>query len=279
MNLHKTFATPHGGEGPALAPWRSRPGSPTTCREPRRPGRDDGSYDWVTPPTHRPGPRLAWQRPGAGPGARLHQGPWRRRAPAGLRAGRAQRQLAARAAPALPARRVRPDVHARGGGYRLGAQARREPRRSTWRSASWRRASTRRRCTSRSSSTRRSCSSPRRPRASRPSRRWPSHSSGSWRRRRSIRASCRRRPGRRRSAESTKTRAAPAHPNRGSADRVRIAERLAAQSNSPISCAKAVCRTRSRGGAVIGPIGWADVEAELPEERIDVRAEGRPSSR
>ena len=47
LNLHKTFATPHGGGGPARIPWRCR----SACRScPARARRvDDASYGWSTP--------------------------------------------------------------------------------------------------------------------------------------------------------------------------------------------------------------------------------------
>ena len=96
MNLHKTFAVPHGGGGPGrrsgggvgaagAVPARARARrAPTTAR-----------YRWVTPrAVDRAGPRLARQRPGAGPGLRLHPGQRRRRPAPGGRGGGAQRQLA-----------------------------------------------------------------------------------------------------------------------------------------------------------------------------------------
>ena len=43
LNLHKTFATPHGGGGPGQARWRSPSDWPTSCPGPRRRRRGDGS--------------------------------------------------------------------------------------------------------------------------------------------------------------------------------------------------------------------------------------------
>jgi len=37
MNLHKTFATPHGGGGPGAGRWRSTPGWSRFCDSLRRP--------------------------------------------------------------------------------------------------------------------------------------------------------------------------------------------------------------------------------------------------
>ena len=84
MNLHKTFATPHGGGGPGAGPVAvserlvpflpgPRPSASTSADQ-------APVYGWATPPrSHRPDAHLARQRPGAGPGARLHPGQRRRR--------------------------------------------------------------------------------------------------------------------------------------------------------------------------------------------------------
>ena len=90
MNLHKTFATPHGGGGPGRRPGgRVRAPGPL----PSRPaagagglGRRTPVFGWATPDqSHRPGAHLARQRPGAGPGPGLHPGQRGRRPAPGRR--------------------------------------------------------------------------------------------------------------------------------------------------------------------------------------------------
>ena len=128
MNLHKTFATPHGGGGPGagpvavserLAPFLPGPRPVRTGR--RRRGARLRVGDAA--PVDRADARLARQRPGAGPGAGLHPGQRRGRAAADRRGGRAQRQLAAPTAVGHLRRALRPAVHARGGAVGPLAQA------------------------------------------------------------------------------------------------------------------------------------------------------------
>ena len=120
MNLHKTFATPHGGGGPGAGPVAV---SERLARVPSRPaGR---SHRWRrrrgglrladAEPIDRPGAFVAWQRPGVGPGPGLHPGARRQRAPASSRNGRAQRQLDPTAPVRYLRRPLRPALHARGG--------------------------------------------------------------------------------------------------------------------------------------------------------------------
>ena len=49
MNLHKTFATPHGGGGPGAGPVAVSPRLVEFLPGPRAACRDDGSYYWSTP--------------------------------------------------------------------------------------------------------------------------------------------------------------------------------------------------------------------------------------
>ena len=125
MNLHKTFAVPHGGGGPGagpvavsdrLAPFLPGP-SPCAIRTATFGWDDAGAVD-------RPGPRLARQRPGPGPGLQLHPGQRRRRPPPGGRGRGAQRQLGADPAARALRHPVRPALHARGGGLGPDPQAR-----------------------------------------------------------------------------------------------------------------------------------------------------------
>ena len=85
MNLHKTFATPHGGGGPGPVRWRCPNGWCPSCP-------DHGRCRWIGRPgtglrVDDPGPvdredaHLARERPGAGPGPDLHPGQRGRRAP------------------------------------------------------------------------------------------------------------------------------------------------------------------------------------------------------
>ena len=50
MNLHKTFATPHGGGGPGAGPVAVAPHLVEFLPGPRATRLDDGSFDWRTPP-------------------------------------------------------------------------------------------------------------------------------------------------------------------------------------------------------------------------------------
>ena len=50
MNLHKTFATPHGGGGPGAGPVAVSPRLVEFLPGPRATLLDDGVYGWVTPP-------------------------------------------------------------------------------------------------------------------------------------------------------------------------------------------------------------------------------------
>ena len=120
MNLHKTFATPHGGGGPGAGPGRRvrAPGA-RSCPGPGRCGWSRTTrrpvYGWATPPrSHRAGPHLARQLAGAGPGAGLHPGQRRRRAAPDRRDGGAQRQLDPPAPHRHLRRALRPALHARG---------------------------------------------------------------------------------------------------------------------------------------------------------------------
>ena len=96
-NLHKTFAAPHGGGGPGAGRWPSRHRLAPFLPGPLPgPAAATAGCDWEMPETvDRPGPRLARQRPRAGPGLHLHPGQRRRRAAPGGGAGRAQRPLPA----------------------------------------------------------------------------------------------------------------------------------------------------------------------------------------
>jgi glycine dehydrogenase subunit 2 len=78
LNLHKTFATPHGGGGPGAGPVAVSErlvSYPTRSASPD-PSTADGAYAALRvdddTAVHRPGPLLARQRPGAGPRARLY---------------------------------------------------------------------------------------------------------------------------------------------------------------------------------------------------------------
>ena len=50
MNLHKTFATPHGGGGPGAGPVAVAARLVEFLPGPRAVRRDDGTFDWATPP-------------------------------------------------------------------------------------------------------------------------------------------------------------------------------------------------------------------------------------
>ena len=85
MNLHKTFATPHGGGGPGAGPVAvSRAAGPTSCPDPDRsawPTSGDGAPSSGRRRRARIGRvhALARQRPGAGAGPGLHPRQRRRR--------------------------------------------------------------------------------------------------------------------------------------------------------------------------------------------------------
>ena len=101
MNLHKTFAVPHGGGGPGAGPvavYRAAGAVPARARCPRARPRSDGrvAYGW-----RRPSARSAASTRGTAtrwpwPGPTTYIVSQRRRRPAaGGRGRRAQRQLAA----------------------------------------------------------------------------------------------------------------------------------------------------------------------------------------
>ena len=99
MNLHKTFATPHGGGGPGAGPVAVAEHLVDFLPGPQATRVDDGAFEWVDAAAlDRPGARLARQRAGARAGARLHRRARRRRTDARRPARRPQRQLAAPAA-------------------------------------------------------------------------------------------------------------------------------------------------------------------------------------
>ncbi len=100
LNLHKTFATPHGGGGPGAGPVAvsARLAEFLPGPRPVRGAGEDGdhAYGWfTTAEVDRPNPLLARQRARACPGPRLHPGPRRRRSAWRSAHGRAERQLAA----------------------------------------------------------------------------------------------------------------------------------------------------------------------------------------
>ena len=70
MNLHKTFAVPHGGGGPGAGPVAVRRGWRTSSRPASRAARRRHVRAGPRRRADRPGPRLARQRPGPGPGLR-----------------------------------------------------------------------------------------------------------------------------------------------------------------------------------------------------------------
>ena len=149
MNLHKTFATPHGGGGPGAGPVAVSerlvpflPGPRAVRVESGRPG--PGLRLGDASPVDRPDAHLARQRPGAGPGPGLHPGQRGRRAAPHRRDRRAQRQLDPPAAGRHLRRALRPSLHARGGPVGPAPSSRPTgygP--STWPSACSRRGSTR----------------------------------------------------------------------------------------------------------------------------------------
>jgi glycine dehydrogenase subunit 2 len=49
MNLHKTFATPHGGGGPGAGPVAVSPRLASFLPGPKATRRDDGTFEWCTP--------------------------------------------------------------------------------------------------------------------------------------------------------------------------------------------------------------------------------------
>ena len=152
MNLHKTFAVPHGGGGPGAGPVAVSARLADFLPGPAaRAPLDDGTLRLVdAAPQHRPGAQLARQRPGAGPGLVLHPGQRRRRPAPGGRRRRAQRQLAAPPAAGRLRPALRPAQHARVRGVDHQPQeGQRACGPSTSASACWRRASTRRPSTSR----------------------------------------------------------------------------------------------------------------------------------
>ena len=101
MNLHKTFATPHGGGGPGAGPGGGLGAAgATSSRDPGRSGRPVGRAGrrlrMVDPAAvDRADAHLARQRPGPGPGPGLHPRQRGRRPAPGGRGRRAQCQLAA----------------------------------------------------------------------------------------------------------------------------------------------------------------------------------------
>ena len=104
LNLHKTFATPHGGGGPGAGPVAVA-GRLVDFLPGPRPVRVGDGFGWATPGAlDRPHPLLARQRPRLAAGLVLRRAERRRRAAPGRRDLGAERQLAARA----PARHLRP---------------------------------------------------------------------------------------------------------------------------------------------------------------------------
>ena len=79
MNLHKTFATPHGGGGPGAGPVavseRLVPFLPGPRPFRTGSGEPGEAFGWQMPEhEHRAGPHVARQHPGAGPGPGVHPG-------------------------------------------------------------------------------------------------------------------------------------------------------------------------------------------------------------
>ncbi len=135
LNLHKTFATPHGGGGPGAGPVAVSerlvpflPG-PRPVRLGSSPDADDHDgqpprYGWDTPATlDRQGPLLARQRPRSCPRSCVHRGERRRRVAARRQAGRAERQLVATTSQRRLRHPVRPPLHARARPFGFIAEA------------------------------------------------------------------------------------------------------------------------------------------------------------
>ncbi len=99
MNLHKTFATPHGGGGPGCRSGRgvaAAGGVPARSAGPR--AATGGGYYWSTPATlDRSRARVARQRHGARARARLHRRARGRGSDSRRPARRLECELAARA--------------------------------------------------------------------------------------------------------------------------------------------------------------------------------------
>ena len=118
MNLHKTFATPHGGGGPGAGPVAvserlvdflpgPRPVLTTSDEQEDLPMGDPAPVD-------RADAHLARQRPGPGPGSGLHPRQRGGRPAPGGRGRRPQRQLVAPASVGHLRRALRSALHARG---------------------------------------------------------------------------------------------------------------------------------------------------------------------
>ena len=127
LNLHKTFATPHGGGGPGAGPVAVSdrlveylPGP----RAVRRDGAGGPAYGWATP-ARSIGRVHSWHGNALVLARALAYiaGARRRRPAPGGRARRAQRQLAAGPAVRRLRRPLRPAVHARGGPVRRDARS------------------------------------------------------------------------------------------------------------------------------------------------------------
>ena len=148
MNLHKTFAVPHGGGGPGRRPGgRVARGSPPFLPGPAaRCARDDGTLRAGTTPERSIGRVHGWHGNALALARAysLHPGQRRRRPAPGGRGGGAQRQLAAAPAAGRLRHPLRPAQHARVRGVDH-RRSRRRPgsRPSTWPSGCSRRASTR----------------------------------------------------------------------------------------------------------------------------------------
>ena len=176
--------TAAGGRGPGRWPCRERlvplpPRSPPGACSSRREA--SSALRLGRPRTlDRPGPRLARQRPGAGPGPRLHPASTAATACAGWPSAAVLNANWLRSGCGHVRRPLRPAVHARvvlSAAVAQAAQRREGPRRGQAPHGGG--LPLPRRSTSRSSSTRRSWSSRPRPRASRPWRPWPTPWSGS----------------------------------------------------------------------------------------------------
>jgi hypothetical protein len=120
MNLHKTFATPHGGGGPGCRSGsRVRAAGPRSSPDPSRAVRSSRTtrspvYEWATHPSRSAGCTPGTATPWCWPGPSPTSWPTGETASAHRRDRRAQRQLDPSAVDRHLRRALRPAVHARG---------------------------------------------------------------------------------------------------------------------------------------------------------------------